>query len=192
MKRGLDIALASLALFAVAPFLVIVAFLIKLESRGPVLFRQTRNGFNGRPFRIYKFRSMRVAEDGPKVVQARRHDPRVTRVGLWLRRLSIDELPQLLNVLSGDMSLIGPRPHAMAHDDQYTVLIANYAHRHHMKPGITGWAQVNGFRGETPNVELMAKRIELDLWYISNWSFWLDLQILLRTALCLVRIRNVY
>ncbi|KAA2234768.1 undecaprenyl-phosphate glucose phosphotransferase [Salinarimonas soli] len=191
-KRALDVAVAGVALIAMAPLLAVVALAIRLDSPGPFLFLQNRNGFNGRPFRIFKFRSMRVMEDGGSVQQAQRGDPRVTRVGRWLRSLSIDELPQLLNVLRGDMSLIGPRPHAMAHDDQYTRLIGTYAFRHHVKPGITGWAQVNGFRGETPTVDLMERRIELDLWYIANWSFWLDLQILVRTALCLIKVRNVY
>ncbi len=192
VKRSLDLALSGLALVLLVPLLALVAIAIKLDTSGPVLFRQTRNGFNGRPFRILKFRSMRVMEDGQAVQQARRQDPRVTRVGAWLRRLSIDELPQLVNVLRGDMSLVGPRPHALAHDDQYTRLIANYAHRHHMKPGITGWAQVKGYRGETPTVDAMEKRVEYDLWYIANWSVWLDLRILVRTALSLVHVKNVY
>ena len=131
---------------------------------------QTRNGFNGHAFRIVKFRSMHVLEDGGTIRQATRDDPRVTRIGRWLRRTNIDELPQLFNVLYGDMSLIGPRPHAAAHNSEYEKLIANYAFRYHVKPGITGWAQVNGFRGETPSPDVMEKRVELDLWYISNWT----------------------
>jgi lipopolysaccharide/colanic/teichoic acid biosynthesis glycosyltransferase len=126
---------------------------------------------------------MRVMEDGDNIAQAARNDPRVTRLGSWLRRASVDELPQLFNVLRGDMSLVGPRPHALAHDEQYRSLIARYPFRHHIKPGITGWAQVNGLRGATTTVELMNGRVELDLWYISNWSFWLDIRILLRTSL---------
>jgi lipopolysaccharide/colanic/teichoic acid biosynthesis glycosyltransferase len=145
-----------------------VALAVRLDSRGPILFRQNRNGFNGRPFRIYKFRSMTVMEDGAVVTQAKRDDARVTRVGRFLRRSSLDELPQLLNVLKGDMSLVGPRPHALAHDDHYSGLLAEYAFRHHVKPGITGWAQVNGFRGETPTIDLMKRRIDLDLQYIAN------------------------
>ena len=155
--------------------------LIKLDSKGPVLFTQTRNGFNGRSFRIFKFRTMRVLEDGPQIRQATRNDPRVTDVGRWLRRTSIDELPQLFNVLGGSMSLVGPRPHAVAHNTEYERIVANYAFRYHVKPGISGWAQVNGFRGETSTVNLMEKRVEADLWYVSNWSFWLDVRILWKT-----------
>ena len=135
---------------------------------------------------------MRVLEDGPTVVQAQRHDPRVTWIGRWLRKTSIDELPQLFNVLSGEMSLVGPRPHAAAHNSQYEQLIGNYAFRHHVKPGITGWAQVNGFRGETGTVGLMEKRVEYDLWYINNWSAWLDISIMLRTAVIAFGQRSAY
>ena len=142
--------------------------LIKLDSKGPVLFTQTHNGFNGRSFRIFKFRTMSVFEDGPQIRQATRNDPRVTSVGRWLRRTSIDELPQLFNVLGGSMSLVGPRPHAVAHNTEYERIVANYAFRYHVKPGISGWAQVNGFRGETSTVKLMEKRVELDLWYVSK------------------------
>ena len=157
------------------------ALLIKLDSAGPVLFFQKRNGFGGRSFYIVKFRTMHVLEDGQLIRQAQRNDPRVTRVGRILRRTNIDELPQLFNVLSGEMSLVGPRPHAAAHNEEYAKLVGNYAFRHHVKPGITGWAQVNGYRGETATVDLMAKRVELDLWYINNWSLWVDIWILLRT-----------
>ena len=147
------------------------------------MFFQTRNGFNGRAFRIVKFRTMHVLEDGSTIRQATRADPRVTRLGRWLRRTNIDELPQLFNVLYGDMSLVGPRPHAVAHNSQYEQLIADYAFRNHVKPGITGWAQVNGYRGETRTTDLMTKRVELDRWYISNWSLWLDIVIMFRTLL---------
>jgi Undecaprenyl-phosphate glucose phosphotransferase len=181
LKRLVDLMLASIALLLFAPLLLLVSLLIKLDSRGPILFIQTRNGFSGRPFRIFKFRSMTVTEDGPVIRQATRNDKRVTRVGRLLRMTSIDELPQLLNVLLGDMSLVGPRPHAFAHDTEFEKLIASYAFRHHVKPGITGWAQVNGQRGETPTVDLMERRVELDLWYINNWNLWLDLKILVRT-----------
>jgi Undecaprenyl-phosphate glucose phosphotransferase len=183
LKRSCDFLLSSVALALLAPLMLITALAIKLESKGPVLFRQTRNGFNGRSFRIFKFRTMCVLEDGPVIRQAVQDDPRVTRLGRWLRRTSIDELPQLFNVLSGEMSLVGPRPHAAAHNTEYEKLLADYAFRYHMKPGITGWAQVNGYRGETRTVELMAKRIELDLWYIHNWSFWLDIRIFLKTLI---------
>jgi Undecaprenyl-phosphate glucose phosphotransferase len=182
-KRVVDILLASLVLVMIAPMMVIVAALIKLESRGPVLFLQTRNGFNGRPFKICKFRTMSVLEDGPVIRQATKNDPRVTYVGWLLRRTNIDELPQLFNVLAGDMSLVGPRPHAAAHNSEYARIIGNYAYRYHVKPGLTGWAQVNGLRGETRTVDLMTRRVEFDLWYINNWNLWLDIKILLRTLL---------
>lgn len=191
-KRAFDLVIAGLGLFAMAPFLLLVALLIKIDSSGPVLFRQNRGGFNGRAFPILKFRTMHVMEDGATVSQAARNDQRVTPVGRWLRRSSVDELPQLINVLRGDMSLVGPRPHALAHDDQYSRLIARYPFRQHMKPGITGWAQVNGFRGETPNVELMKRRVDLDIWYVSNWSFWLDLRILFWTVLEVCSSRNAF
>jgi Undecaprenyl-phosphate glucose phosphotransferase len=186
-KRCFDLALASAALLALLPLMWVTALLIKLDSRGPIFFRQTRNGFNGLTFRIFKFRTMHVLEDGPTIIQATRRDPRVTRVGRWLRRSSIDELPQLFNVLRGDMSLVGPRPHATSHNSEYENLIANYAFRHHVKPGLTGWAQVNGHRGETRRVEQMERRVEHDLWYINNWSPWLDLRIVLKTVLVAFR-----
>jgi undecaprenyl-phosphate galactose phosphotransferase/putative colanic acid biosynthesis UDP-glucose lipid carrier transferase len=177
---------------ALLPLMLLIAAAIRLGSRGPAIFRQRRKGFNGKEYVIYKFRTMTVMEDGPAIVQARKSDARVTWIGRLLRQTSIDELPQLYNVLRGEMSMVGPRPHALAHDDEYSEVIANYAFRHHVKPGITGWAQVHGFRGATPQLEQMAKRIELDLWYISNWTFALDLQILLRTSVELVRGRNAY
>ena len=178
LKRALDFVLASTLLIALAPLFLFVGMLIKLESRGPVIFSQRRRGFNGREFTIFKFRTMKVLEDGRVIPQARRNDPRVTRFGRILRATSIDELPQLINVLRGHMSLVGPRPHAVAHDDGYIKAIAKYAFRQHVKPGLTGWAQVNGFRGETARLELMERRVDCDLWYIKNWSFWLDLRIL--------------
>ena len=183
VKRAIDILLASLFLLMLAPVMVLVAVCIKLESRGPVLFIQTRNGFNGRPFRIYKFRTMSVLEDGAVIRQATKNDPRVSQLGRVLRRTNLDELPQLFNVLAGDMSLVGPRPHAAAHNSEYEQIIANYAYRYHVKPGLTGWAQVHGLRGETQTIDLMAKRVEFDLWYINNWSLWLDLKLLFRTLL---------
>jgi Undecaprenyl-phosphate glucose phosphotransferase len=175
LKRGADFVLAFAGLIFVSPLLLIIAQAIRLDSRGPALFKQTRNGFNGRSFRIFKFRTMTVLEDGADIRQATRNDPRVTTLGHLLRRSSIDELPQLFNVLAGDMSLVGPRPHAVAHNTAYEQLIATYAFRYHVKPGITGWAQVNGSRGETRTVDLMEERVKLDLWYINNWSIWLDL-----------------
>jgi Undecaprenyl-phosphate glucose phosphotransferase len=192
LKRALDVILASCLLVALAPLLAAVAILIRLETPGPLIFCQRRKGFNGREFTIFKFRTMDVLEDGHAIPQARRNDIRVTRVGRILRCTSIDELPQLINVLRGHMSLVGPRPHAVAHDDGYTKLIANYAFRQHVKPGLTGWAQINGFRGETSRLELMERRIDCDLWYIKNWSFWLDLRILVLTCFELVRGRNAY
>lgn len=186
-KRCVDIVLATAILLTLLPMMLVTALLIKLDSRGPVLFLQRRDGFNGGTFNIYKFRTMHVLENGPAVRQATRNDPRVTRLGRWLRRSSIDELPQLINVLSGEMSLVGPRPHATSHNSEYEKLIANYAFRHHVKPGLTGWAQVNGCRGETRQVSQMQQRIEYDLWYINNWSIWLDLRILLRTVVVTMR-----
>ncbi|MFB9268829.1 undecaprenyl-phosphate glucose phosphotransferase [Bradyrhizobium erythrophlei] len=185
-KRCLDIGLASFALLMLAPLIITAAILVKLDSAGPVIFRQSRRGFNGKPFEIWKFRSMRVTENGNKITQAKKQDSRVTRVGRFLRKTSIDELPQLWNVLRGEMSLVGPRPHALAHDNYYDQLISKYVYRHHMKPGLTGWAQVNGFRGETPTIDLMEKRVEYDVWYVSNWSIWLDIRIIFRTAAALM------
>ena len=185
-KRLLDIGLASIALFMLAPLLTVVSILIRLDSPGDVIFRQTRRGFNGKPFNICKFRTMYVAENGGTIVQAKKQDARVTRIGRFLRRTSIDELPQLWNVLRGEMSLVGPRPHALAHDNYYDPIIEKYVFRHHMKPGLTGWAQVNGFRGETPTIDLMEQRVEYDVWYVGNWSIWLDIRIIIRTALTLM------
>jgi len=183
LKRSIDVLCASIGLLFLSPLMLVTAIVIKLDSSGPILFSQRRDGFNGRSFRVFKFRTMVVLEDGPVIRQAIRDDPRVTRLGRLLRRTNIDELPQLFNVLRGEMSLIGPRPHASAHNNEYEQRIAAYAFRHHVKPGITGWAQVNGFRGETKTIDLMAKRVELDLWYINNWSIWLDIKILLRTLM---------
>jgi undecaprenyl-phosphate galactose phosphotransferase/putative colanic acid biosynthesis UDP-glucose lipid carrier transferase len=190
-KRALDLVLAAGGLVALLPLLALVSIATKLSSPGPVIFRQRRYGFNRREFTIYKFRTMKVQEDGSSIRQACRNDVRVTRLGRVLRATSIDELPQLVNVLRGDMSLVGPRPHACAHDNEYAQLIGNYAFRHHIKPGITGWAQVNGFRGETARLNLMKRRVDLDLWYINNWSFWLDLKIIARTCIELAR-RTAY
>jgi len=181
-KRCLDIGVAIFALVVLTPLLLTVAMLIKLDSPGTVIFRQSRRGFNGKPFDIWKFRTMTVSENGQTIAQATKKDARVTKIGRFLRMTSIDELPQLWNVLRGDMSLVGPRPHALAHDNYYDELISKYVYRHHMKPGLTGWAQVNGLRGETPTIDLMEKRVEYDVWYVSNWSIWLDLKIMARTA----------
>jgi Undecaprenyl-phosphate glucose phosphotransferase len=183
LKRAVDLLGASAGLLLLSPLMLTTALLIKVDSPGPIFFSQWRSGFNGRLFRIFKFRSMTVLEDGPVIAQATRDDPRVTRVGQWLRRTNIDELPQLFNVLRGEMSLVGPRPHAAAHDSEYERKIADYAFRFQFKPGITGWAQSNGCRGETRTLDLMSKRVECDLWYINNWSVWLDIRILFKTLI---------
>jgi undecaprenyl-phosphate galactose phosphotransferase/putative colanic acid biosynthesis UDP-glucose lipid carrier transferase len=192
LKRAFDIVSATAILILLSPLMLLTALMIKLDSRGPALFRQKRNGFNGSKFLIYKFRSMRVLEDGAHIQQATRNDLRFTRLGRWLRRTSIDELPQLFNVLAGDMSLVGPRPHAVAHNNEYQNVVSNYAFRHHVKPGITGWAQVNGFRGQTQTIDLMAKRVEYDLWYINHWSLWLDLRIIIKTVLTMASQPSAY
>jgi putative colanic acid biosynthesis UDP-glucose lipid carrier transferase len=178
-----DRVLAALILVLAAPLMALIAFGVKLSSPGPVLFRQYRHGWDGRRIKIYKFRTMRVhKEESGTVTQATRDDPRVTRFGRFLRRTSLDELPQFYNVLQGRMSIVGPRPHAVEHNNQYRELIDAYMLRHHVKPGITGWAQINGLRGETDTLEKMEKRIEYDLYYIENWSLWLDLKIIAMTA----------
>jgi putative colanic acid biosynthesis UDP-glucose lipid carrier transferase len=192
LKRLVDIVVSVSALALLSPLMVAAAIAIKLDSAGPVLFRQTRHGFNGRPFAIYKFRSMRVMEDGDVVQQAQKRDARVTRVGHWIRRLSIDEFPQLFNVVRGDMSIVGPRPHASAHDRYFASIIEKYAFRHHVKSGITGWAQVCGARGETDTLEKIQKRVELDLWYINNWSIWLDFSIMIRTMFVILVGQNAH
>jgi Undecaprenyl-phosphate glucose phosphotransferase len=192
VKRSIDVLSAIAGLLLFMPLLTIVALLIKLDSPGPVLFRQRRCGFNGRQFQILKFRTMFVQEDGPTVRQAVESDIRITRLGKWLRRTSIDELPQLMNVLSGTMSLVGPRPHALAHDDHFDKVVRNYAFRHHVKPGLTGWAQVHGHRGPTPTVADIQRRVQFDLWYIDNWSLRLDLLIIVKTIAEVMRSRNAY
>lgn len=191
-KRMIDVVGAGLALAMAAPLLVLAAIAIKLDSPGPVFFRQQRCGFNGRTFLIRKFRTMHVLEDGNVITQAVPLDRRVTRVGKLLRRSSFDELPQLLNVLEGSMSLVGPRPHALAHDGQFDKLVRNYAFRRRVRPGLTGWAQVHGCRGATPTASMIEARVQYDLWYIDNWSLRLDLAILLRTPVEVLRGRNAY
>jgi putative colanic acid biosynthesis UDP-glucose lipid carrier transferase len=183
MKLVLDYVLGGISLVFFGPLMLMAALAIKLESRGPVLFKQRRHGYNHRVIHVYKFRTMRVAEDGPVITQARKDDERITRVGRLLRRTSIDELPQLFNVLRGEMSLVGPRPHAVAHNQHYRERLARYANRHCVKPGMTGWAQIHGFRGPTEDPEKMRKRVEMDLYYIENWSIWLDLKIIAATPL---------
>ena len=181
-KSVLDVVLATLGLLVLAPLLILLALAIRLDSTGPALFRQTRTGLNGKKFRIYKLRTMTVQEDGAVIQQATQGDPRVTRIGRILRKTSLDELPQLLNVIRGEMALVGPRPHALAHDDYYGREIPAYEHRFAVKPGITGWAQVNGSRGETCTVADMQRRIDLDLWYVEHRSLALDVTILARTV----------
>jgi Undecaprenyl-phosphate glucose phosphotransferase len=180
-KRAFDICIASLGLLVCSPVLLVVALTIKLDSRGPVFFRQTRHGYNHDVIRVLKFRSMTTAEDGRHFMQAVKNDPRVTRVGRVLRRTNIDELPQLVNVLLGEMSIVGPRPHPIALNEAFAERISPLSRRHKVKPGITGWAQVNGYRGETDTIEKMRRRIECDLFYIDNWSFLLDIKIILMT-----------
>jgi putative colanic acid biosynthesis UDP-glucose lipid carrier transferase len=182
-KRLTDIAISGLVLLMALPLLIGIAFAVRMDSRGPVIFRQRRYGLNGEEIIVYKFRTMTVLEDGDKVVQATKDDQRTTKVGRILRRYSLDELPQLINVLQGRMSLVGPRPHAVAHNEMYRKLIKGYMVRHKVLPGITGWAQVNGLRGETRTVDEMEARVRYDLEYLRNWSILLDLRILARTAL---------
>jgi Undecaprenyl-phosphate glucose phosphotransferase len=192
-KEIFDRLFALAAICAVAPLLIAIAIAVKLSSRGPVLFRQQRKGADGRVFTIYKFRSMRVhAEEAGVLKQATRNDPRVTRVGAFLRRTSLDELPQFFNVLFGDMSVVGPRPHALEHDDLYQKIVSGYIHRYRIKPGITGWAQVNGLRGETDRIEKMEARVAHDLYYLGNWSFGLDMRIIAATVFKGLRGANAY
>lgn len=192
LKNAEDVILASLALLVFAVPMLVIALAVKLDSPGPVLFLQHRYGLDGRAIRVLKFRSMRVCEDGAQVSQASRGDARLTRLGAFLRRYSLDELPQIINVLRGEMSMVGPRPHAVAHNEQYRKLIPGYMLRHKVKPGITGWAQVNGLRGETQTVAKMFKRVEYDMYYIRNWSLWLDLKILLLTSMRVFSDPNAY
>ncbi len=191
-KRALDLCIAVPVLILSLPVLFLIALWIKLDSKGPVFFLQTRHGLNGRAFQILKFRSMHVLENGGEIRQAQANDPRVTRAGRLMRTTSLDELPQLINVIRGDMSLVGPRPHAVAHDRLYGALIPDYLVRQSVKPGITGWAQVHGLRGATPAVEDMRARVEHDIWYARHWSMRLDLEILLRTFGEVLRARNAH
>jgi putative colanic acid biosysnthesis UDP-glucose lipid carrier transferase len=192
LKRLTDIVLAGFALLLLALPMLVIALAVKLTSRGPILFRQRRYGLNGDEIMVYKFRSMTVCEDGAVVTQATKEDRRVTPLGKILRKTSLDELPQLLNVLQGKMSVVGPRPHAVAHNEQYRKLISGYMIRHKVRPGITGLAQVNGFRGETETVDKMRERIRFDLEYLSHWSPWLDINIILKTVWVLIRGDNAY
>lgn len=193
LKRASDLVLATMILILISPLLLLTAVSVKLSSPGPVIFRQRRYGLEGQEIVVYKFRTMTVSEDGPIVQQAKKEDPRITPLGRWLRRLSIDELPQFFNVLQGRMSIVGPRPHAVAHNELYRNLIKGYMLRHKVKPGITGWAQVNGLRGETESVETMKARIDYDLQYLQNWSLRFDLYIIVKTIwMVLFRHQNAY
>jgi putative colanic acid biosynthesis UDP-glucose lipid carrier transferase len=192
LKRVSDVALASVLLVLAAPVMLAVAAAVKLSSPGPVIFRQRRYGLGGEEILVYKFRSMTVTEDGDQIQQARKNDARVTRVGAILRKTSLDELPQFINVLQGRMSIVGPRPHAVAHNEMYRGLIKSYMVRHKVRPGITGWAQVNGFRGETDSLEKMEGRVRCDLDYLRNWSVRLDLHIIWKTVRLIFRDTAAY
>ncbi|MGQ8773490.1 undecaprenyl-phosphate glucose phosphotransferase [Serratia sp. NA_112.1] len=181
IKRVEDIVLSIFILLFISPVLLLISAMVKFTSHGPVIFKQRRYGMDGKAIEVWKFRSMKVMENGDKVIQATKGDVRITPVGAFLRRTSLDELPQFINVLKGDMSIVGPRPHAVAHNEQYRKLITGYMLRHKMKPGITGWAQINGWRGETDTLDKMEKRVEFDLDYIRNWSVWLDVKIVFLT-----------
>jgi len=192
LKRAEDLIMATLFLLCLWPLMLFIALGVKFSSPGPIFFKQRRYGLDGEEFWVYKFRSMRVCEDQQMIPQATRNDPRVTRFGAFLRRLSLDELPQLLNVVNGTMSLVGPRPHAVAHNEFFRTRISGYMLRHKVQPGLTGWAQVNGWRGETQTVEKMKKRIEHDLEYIQHWSLWLDLKIIFLTVFRVLKDRRAY
>ena len=189
VKRAMDLVIGAFALVFFAPVMALTAFAIRLDGPGPVFSLQSRKGFNGRQFVMHKFRTMRVGGNGD-AVDAARGEPGATRIGRLLRAASMDELPQLINVIRGEMSLVGPRPHALAHDNQFEKLLQDYAFRHHVKPGVIGWAQVNGLRGVTSSAEELARRIEMDLWYIDNWSLWFDIQILIKAFFEVVRKQN--
>ncbi len=191
-KRLFDVTAASVGLLFISPIMLVCAGLVKISSPGPVFFRQRRYGLDGREIWVWKFRSMRTCDNGSTVAQATQSDPRITRMGAILRRTSLDELPQLFNVLDGSMSLVGPRPHASAHNEHYRKLIRGYMLRHKVKPGITGLAQVEGYRGETETLDKMQKRIDFDHRYIQQWSLWLDIKILLRTLLVVFKQENAY
>ncbi|WP_438864506.1 undecaprenyl-phosphate glucose phosphotransferase [Neptunicella sp.] len=182
LKRAEDIVFSSLILCLIALPMVAIAIAVKMTSPGPVIFKQTRYGLDGKPIVVYKFRSMSTQDNGTQVIQAQKNDPRVTPLGAFMRRTSLDELPQFINVLQGRMSIVGPRPHAVAHNEEYRKLIEGYMLRHKVRPGITGWAQINGYRGETETINKMVKRVEYDLDYIHRWSVWLDIKIIFATV----------
>ncbi len=192
VKRGSDVVLSLLILILISPALAVLAVGVKMSSPGPVIFRQRRTGLDGEIIEVYKFRSMRTTDNGAVVVQATRGDSRITPFGAFIRKTSLDELPQFVNVLQGRMSIVGPRPHAVAHNEQYRKLVKAYMARHKVKPGITGWAQVNGLRGETDTLDKMAARIEYDLEYLRNWTLGLDLLIIARTVKLVFFDRKAY
>jgi len=192
IKRVEDLLVGGIILTLISPILVAIAIAVKATSKGPVLFKQTRYGQKGEKIRVWKFRSMTVCEDGDNVTQATRGDSRYTKIGEFLRRTSLDELPQFFNVLQGTMSIVGPRPHAVAHNEQYRQIIPGYMLRHLVKPGITGWAQINGWRGETNTIHKMRKRIEFDLEYMREWSLWLDMKIIFLTIFRGFNDKNAY
>jgi putative colanic acid biosynthesis UDP-glucose lipid carrier transferase len=193
VKRLEDILIGGAISIAILPVCLFIAMAIKITSPGPVVFKQYRTGIKGKRFKVYKFRSMVVhQESGDGITQATKNDARVTAVGAFLRRTSLDELPQFFNVLQGRMSIVGPRPHALAHNEYYKDLVESYMQRHKVKPGITGWAQVNGYRGETDTLDKMRKRVEYDLWYVDNWSLGLDLKIIVQTIFKGFRGNNAY
>jgi putative colanic acid biosynthesis UDP-glucose lipid carrier transferase len=192
LKRAEDLVLASLILILVSPLLVFIALGVKLSSPGPIIFKQRRYGLDGHEIMVYKFRTMKVCEDGHDIFQATKNDSRVTPFGRFLRRTSLDELPQFFNVLRGSMSIVGPRPHAVAHNEYYRRLIPGYMLRHKVRPGLTGWAQINGWRGETETLEKMEKRVEYDLDYLRRWSLWFDLKIIIITIFRSFRDSHAY
>lgn len=192
IKRAEDLIIGSLLLVLLLPLMALISIAIKTSSTGPVLFKQSRHGLRGEEFQVWKFRTMTVCENGHVIKQATRNDVRVTKVGAFLRKTSLDELPQFFNVLQGHMSIVGPRPHAVAHNEAYKALIPGYMQRHMMKPGITGWAQVNGWRGETDTLYKMQKRVECDMEYIRSWSLGLDLRIIVATAFKALSDKNAY
>jgi putative colanic acid biosynthesis UDP-glucose lipid carrier transferase len=192
IKRVSDIVLSTLILLLIFPVLLVIAVAVKLSSPGPIIFKQRRYGLDGQEILVYKFRSMTVTEDGNSIKQAQKNDMRITPLGAFLRRTSLDELPQFINVLQGRMSIVGPRPHAVAHNELYRTLIKGYMVRHKVKPGITGWAQVNGYRGETDTVEKMQRRIDFDLAYLRKWSLRLDIHIILKTIRLVLKDQKAY
>jgi putative colanic acid biosysnthesis UDP-glucose lipid carrier transferase len=191
-KHVFDFLAALAGLILLSPLMLLTAAAVRLDSPGPVIYRQRRYGLNGQEFCVYKFRTMRISDPDDRIVQVSREDPRVTRIGRFLRRTSLDELPQLWNVLRGDMSLVGPRPHAVQHNEFYRKAVKHYMLRHKVKPGLTGWAQINGLRGRTDELANMEARVRYDLDYIRRWSPWFDIKIMLKTLSIIVRDNNAY